>query len=133
MFDKTKIQEITKVSKAERWPFPKTFDALKNAEVDYYDVDLAAQQITYYGGGKSFSEPAPTGQPLQISNRFDKQAVQQVIQTHQKEKTSYQDFLKGIAQAGVKSYRVDMSKRTVAYRGSNPNEEHVEQVPQLKF
>jgi len=130
MFDKTKIQEIARVSKTERWPFPKTFDALKNAGVDYYDVDIATHQITYHGSGKSFSEPAPTGSPiLQVSERFDKQAVQQVIQKHQKEKTSYQDFLEGIAQAGVRSYRVDMSKRTVAYRGSSPKEEHVEQVP----
>lgn len=132
MFDKKKIQEISKTSKAERWPFPKTFNALKEVGVEYYDVEISTHQITYHGNKQSFVEPPPPGfQMLNVADVFDAILVKKAIDKHQKEKTSYLDFLKDITKAGVQSYRVDMFKRAVIYKGNNPGEEHIEKVPQL--
>ena len=108
MFSKSRIEEISKQSKAERWPFPKTFETMKEAGVDYYDVDVATHQITYHGDDTSFTEDVPGFLNLQVAEHFEKQAVSDAIRHHQKEKTSYNDFLQSIANAGVKFYRVDM-------------------------
>ena len=133
MLNKEKVLEISRVSKAERWPYPKTFEALKEAGVEYYDVDVATHRITYHGKGQSFDEGAPAGHPtLQVSHHFDKSGIESSIRHHQVAKTAYADFLREIAKAGVKFYRVDMAKRTVSYCGSSPGEEHVEKVPQGK-
>lgn len=131
VFDKKAIQEISKKSKAERWAFPKTFNALKEAGVEFYDVDVATHRITFHGAGQKLTEDSPAGfQILNVGHHFDANLVHKAIMKHQTEKTSYLDFLKDIANAGTVFYRVDMAKGAIIYKGKNPGEEHVEKVPQ---
>jgi uncharacterized protein YbcV (DUF1398 family) len=128
--DQRKIEEISKQSKAERWPFPRTFDALKEAGVEYYEVSTATHQITYHGGGMSFSEEAPSDfRSLPVAEKFSTIIIKQVIEKHSRGKTHYEEFLQGIAVAGVKFYRVDMLQRTVIYFGSHAGEEYAEKIP----
>src|SRR4051794_26219921 len=102
MFDQKRIAEISQKSKSERWDYPRTFNALKEAGVQYYETQVSDHQITYYGSGPNLIEPAPADfQTLQVSQKFDAEAVGGVIRKHQTERTSYGDFLKGIALAGV--------------------------------
>lgn len=132
MFDAKKIESIAIKAKTERWEYPKIFNALKEAGVEYYETKVANHEIIYYGSGKNLTEAVPENfQKLFIAEKFDLNAVKKALHTHQTEKTSYEEFLKGIALAGVNSYRVDMEKRTVSYLGKNPGEEYVEKVPQF--
>ena len=41
---------------------------------------------------------------------------------------TYMEFLEQLAEAGVQSYRVDMSERTITYMGAS-GEKYVEKVP----
>lgn len=120
-FDREKIEEILKLSRAEKWPFPRTFGALKEAGVEYYEVRITRPEIVYFGEGKSFSEVT--------KREFDVDAIKQALETHRRERSHYEDFLKNIALAGVTHYRVNMSKREVTYCGENPKEEYAEKIP----
>lgn len=130
MFNPSKIEEISKVSKAERWPFPKTLTALKDAGVDYYNVDLTTYEIVYHGDGKtmkqsgvlSFEHPPKKGS-------FDQNALVKALRKHQTEGTSYKDCMKEVIEAGILRYRVDIKERTCTYFGSSKGESYIEKVP----
>lgn len=130
MFNPSKIEEISKVSKAERWPFPKTLSALKDAGVEYYDVDLTTYEIIYHGDGKtmkqsgvlSFEQPPKKGS-------FDQNALVKAIIKHQTEKTAYKDCMKEVIEAGIVRYRVDITQRTCSYFGSSEGESYEEKFP----
>lgn len=128
--DKRRVEEIFTQSKREKWPYPKIFDALKDAGVDYYETDVATHVIVYHGGGEWVTEAPPAGFGQVSPNAsFDAAAVKLAIQRNQHKLTNYTTFVREIAAAGVNRYRVDMAARTVAYRGSRGNE-YVEKVPQ---
>ncbi|MBS0650996.1 MAG: DUF1398 family protein [Verrucomicrobia bacterium] len=130
MFNPSKIEEIAKVSKAERWPFPKTLTALKEAGVAYYDVDLMTYEIIYHGDGKSLKQSGVLSyQQPPKKGPFDKNALFKAITKHQTEKTSYSDCMKEVIEAGIVSYRVDIIERTCSYFGSSEGESYVEKFP----
>lgn len=122
------VQEIAERGKREQWPYPRIFDALKDAGVESYDVEVSHHRIVHHGGGAEWVEPSPEAVTLPIADRFDEDALKLALRRVQEKKTDYLQFLREIADAGVRSYRVDMRSRTVSYRGA-PGEEHVENVP----
>lgn len=126
-----KVEEISRVSKLEKWPYPRTFNSLKDAGVESYKTNVSNHELTYNGDGKSWVEKAPNAPTIDISKTFDATAVAMVIQKHTTEKTSYETFLKGIATAGVVCYVVDMNKNEISYQGANPGESYVEKIPQF--
>jgi len=129
MFDSKVIEEIATKSKVEKWPYPKIFNSLKDAGVEHYETKVANHEITYFGGGKSFQEPITSEVvTLAISDQFNENAVQEAIRSNQSKGSTYMEFLEGIAGAGVNSYQVDMSERTVTYMAAN-GEKYVEKVP----
>ena len=70
--NKKRVEEIFTKSKQEKWPYPKIFDALKDAGVEYYETEVATHGIIYHGLGDSISEPPPLGfTPLKVSADFD--------------------------------------------------------------
>lgn len=115
--DTRKIQKISKISKEEQWPYPKTFTALKEAGVESYEVEIAHHKTTYFGGGKTYVEETQTPKPLEVSPTFNSSGVEASLRIHQAGKTDFPQFLDGIAKNGVYKYIVDMSKRTVSYMG----------------
>lgn len=129
MIDKKKILEIAQQSKLEKWPYPKIFDALKAAGVESYEVDVAHQFIVYKGKNQEFSEKSEKTAILPISNTFDVKAVQAAIRNNQMKKTTYDEFLKGIGEAGVVKYLVVMENRCIYYQGAHQEDEHVETIP----
>jgi uncharacterized protein YbcV (DUF1398 family) len=130
-FKKTLVEEVATKSKQEKWPYPKIFNALKDAGVEYYETDVATHHLVYHGSGDSFTEaPPPNFTPISPAATFDAAAVRQAIQRNQSKQTDYSQFLQEIAAAGVVKYRVDMSARTVSYLGS-ASEQYVEKVPQF--
>jgi uncharacterized protein YbcV (DUF1398 family) len=128
-FNKKRVEEIFTRSKQEQWPYPQIFNALKVADVEYYETEVATHDIVYHGSGDSLTEPPPPGfTPLKPSEHFDAAAVKLAIQRNQSQQTDYLAFLLEIARAGVVRYRVDMGKRTVSYLGG-AGEAYVEKVP----
>jgi|SRR5262245_26118506 len=129
MLDRKKMEEIPVKAKRDQWPYPKIFEALKEAGVESYETKVSTHEITYYGGSDTWTEPVPPGfQPLAVSPTFDQDGVQAALRRTQKKETDYPQFLKEIAAAGVASYRVDMAARTVTYRGRG-GESYAEEVP----
>lgn len=127
MFDLQKILEITKISKAEKWPFPKTLNALKEAGVENYIVEPASGSITYYGYGKQHTDSEEESlKNLLPSGHFDVKALKEAIQAHQSKRTPYSEFMREIMKAGVVRYRVDVVNRTCTYLGNRSGEEYAE-------
>lgn len=123
------MQEVAERGKREQWPYPRIFDALKNAGVESYDVEVSNHRIVHHGGDVEWVEPPPPeAVTLPIEDRFDEDALKLALRRVQEKKTDYLQFLREIADAGIRSYHVDMNSRTVAYAG-RPGEEHVETVP----
>ena len=128
--NKKRVEEIFTKSKQEKWSYPKIFDALKDAGVEYYETEVATHDIVYHGSGYSISEPPPPGfTPLRVSANFDAAGVKLAIERN-KTKPDDMVFLQEIARAGVVPYRVDMSARAVSYLGST-SQAYVEPVPQF--
>jgi uncharacterized protein YbcV (DUF1398 family) len=129
-FDKKRVEDIFTKSKQEKWPYPKIFNELKEAGVEYYETDVAIHGIVYHEPGDSISEPPPPGfTSLKPSTEFDAVAVKAAIEKN-KIKPDYILFLHEIASAGVVRYRVDMGERTVSYVGP-AGQACVEKVPQF--
>ena len=128
--DKKRVEEIFTKSKQEKWPYPRIFDALKEAGVEYYETDVATHGIVYHGSGDSILEPPPPEFiPLKSSPNFDAREVKLAIDRN-KTKPDYLAFLAEIARAGVVRYRVDMGERTVSYLGG-AGQAYAERVPQF--
>lgn len=126
-----KLEQILENSKLNKWPYPKTFDALIDAGVTAYSVNFKDQfESIYYGNFGSFQEDTPSGySPLKIAKIFSAQGVKNSIIKHIQEKTSYMEFLADIALQGVSHYLVDMSKRIITYYNPDETEFHIENVP----
>ena len=65
---------------------------------------------------------------LTVSDQFNASAIQKAIRLYQSKDTTYMEFLEQLAEAGVQSYRVDMSERTITCMGAS-GEKYVEKVP----
>ena len=130
MFQPAQIKKILAEAAAQKWPYPKVFDALKAAGVEYYETVVPRHEITYHGAGGQLKEGAPDGfQPVQAADQFNQPGVRAAILRTQRRETDYPQFLREIAAAGVHTYRVDMKDRTVSYKGAR-GELYVETVPQ---
>lgn len=131
MFDRGRIEEIAEKSKAEKWPYPKIFNSLRDAGVEYYETSVSTHELVYHGSGESWTEPAPEGfVTLEIGPAFDGAGVREAILKNQRKETSYTEFLQGIGAAGCTHYRVDMNTREIAYMGHG--QQYVEKVPDFK-
>ena len=128
--DKKTIEEIVRVSKKERWPYPKIFQALKQEGIRSYEVKTASHQMIYYDGSDTFQEPIPPEfTTLTVAKSFCADSIKETLGLIQKREIDYEEFLKRIAQAGCSGYRVSMESNTITYFGQKPGEEYREIVP----
>ncbi len=127
----SQIKEILAQAAAEKWSYPKTFDALKAAGVESYDVKVAQHEIIYHSADGDLREGPPAGfKPTPANGTFNQDGVIAAIRRSQRKEITYPQFLQEIAAAGAHTYRVDMAERTVSYQGAQ-GEKYVEKVPQL--
>jgi uncharacterized protein YbcV (DUF1398 family) len=125
----SRVREIERRGAQEGWPYPRFFEALKEAGVLYYVRDVPRHVITYVGAAEQHQALPPVGfRDLKTADRFDAQALKKALARIHRRETTYPQFLAEIAAAGVLSYRVDMAKRTVTYMGGQ-GETFVERVP----
>ena len=129
MFDPENVLKIARISKAEGWPYPKTFQALVDAGVDSYVVEVATHQIIYHGNHQTAIEEKPKGfRELLVANDWNPQELKEALERNQVEK-NYEVFLQDAAMAGVASYRVNMKKREITYLGKFRGQEYTEKIP----
>jgi hypothetical protein len=57
--NRKRAREIFTMSKQQKWGYPKIFDALKAAGVEYYETDVARHGIVYHESGEAIPEPPP--------------------------------------------------------------------------
>lgn len=126
-------EEVTKTlgdAALESWPYPRVFQALKEAGVRYYETDVLRYRIEYVGDTGSYVESGPVDfGPLTVGHAFDEEAIQAAIRRAQEGEMDYPSFLNALAAAGVPRYRVDMTERTVTYYGVGNNLRYVQKVP----
>ena len=135
MLNKNRIEEIIGLStKSERkLSFPEIFKELKLAGVEYYDVVLKDDEVTYHGKDndtlvKKLNQELPTYKENQI---FDGKKVKEAIVHHTTHETNYSSFMMDILNAGVVKYQVCMIENTCTYFGKEEAQKHVENVPQI--
>ena|SRR5437016_9917993 len=124
---------IAKEAHEQKWPFPKTFEALKNAGVLSYQVEIEnCDRIYTTSTGKVF-EAKPEGfQTLKIADTFSKQGITDSLQRVREKKTDYIGFLRDIAANGVHHYTVNMNDRSVTYFDKTESQSYKEYVPEWK-
>ncbi|WP_150272801.1 DUF1398 family protein [Paenibacillus tepidiphilus] len=124
------VKRISEVSKRERWPYPRTFQALLGAGVTSYRTSIADNGTIFSGEGGEYEEPNDETAPsLEVAENYEADAVKRGLAHHQQHRTPFADFLKDMAAAGVQYYEVDMLKRTIDYTSGRPGESVVETVP----
>lgn len=127
------LKKVLQESKENKWPYPKTFDAIKKAGVSSYTVHFAGHySSTYTGSFGTYEEKGLDGyKPLTASKSFSKTGLSQAVINHAVKKSHYLDFLKDAAASGSTHYVVDMEKRTVTYYNVDESASYQELVPQM--
>ena len=127
------IAQILTKAKAHKWPYPKTFQALKNIGVESYVVSLLEGiDAIYQGSFGVWIEPIASDYPYQIfkvEEVFYPDEVQIAIKKHAQNKSSYLEFLVDLSTSGVASYAVDMQDATVTYFNIDKTQSYQEIVP----
>ncbi|MFD0674692.1 DUF1398 family protein [Cohnella sp. GCM10027633] len=124
------VERISRVSKSEKWPYPRTFQELLGAGVVSYRTSLVDGSTLFRGTGAQYEEPHdPSYAALQVAERFQADAVKRGLEHHQQHRTPFSAFLRDMADAGVRFYEVNMSERTIDYTSGRPGESYVEAVP----
>ncbi len=126
----TNLETIIMHAKKTKQPYPITFQQLKEAGVEMYEIYLETYENAYRGTFGTWSENPPEGySPLAIADRFSRDEVIVSLRRHQAGQTTFIEWLYEMAQAGVSHYRVFMDKRTVAYYDASESNIHEEFVP----
>lgn len=129
-----KITDILKHAKETKQPYPKTFEALKEAGVISYEVRFKERYDGKYTCTfGQYQEPQlPNFTPVKVAPNFSKEEVARVIKRHIEEKTDFAtELLHELGAAGVSHYKVDMKDRTVIYYDENERNSLKEAIPLL--
>lgn len=132
MIQSTVIEALVIQSKKEEWPYPKLFQALKEAGVILYTVKIADFDSVYHGSFGIWNEPVPEGfRKVAISTQFNKLSLVDALNRRMKKEITFVEFLNEVAAAGVDHYVVTMADRTVIYYGINADDFYTQHVPQM--
>jgi hypothetical protein len=126
------IADTLKQAKENRWPYPKTFQLLKEAGVTSYRVKWGEKyEGVYQGTFGEWKEPPPRGfKPIKRGKTaFSAQGVKNALNRHQRGETDFVTLLDELAEAGVSHYVVDMDKRMITYYDAQEKEYCQERVP----
>lgn len=108
--------------------FPSFLNDLVDRGITSYRVDLSLRSIVYYGRDsknieKERQRESLPGKAIATRGSFNKKLLKNAWIEN-----DYDKFLAQIAQAGVRSYRVDTSARTITYFGDGAS--YTETVPE---
>ena len=122
-----KILEITTKSVQEKWAFPKTFKELKNTGLTTYVIEVPTFKMTYNWNGGSFVKNNPM--TFNVTGQFTPEKIKQAIDVHNRDKTTFLDFMNDIATKGCTHYVVEFDNNQVVYYNADESLKHVEKVP----
>lgn len=127
------IKEILIDSIENKWPFPKTFQMLKDAGLQRCTIYFSDSYKSIYEGsfGTFKGESLQGYTPLETAQEFSAEDFKNALMYHIKNNTHYLEFLKDAARCGVSHYRVDMNARTVTYYNPDESQSHIEVVPTI--
>jgi len=109
--------------------FPYLAEALRQAGVTRNLWSLpACQSIFLTDDGPVVTQGAPLVSGIADVPPFDREALIKALRTDQAGESTFPQFLAASWQAGVVSYDVDFTARTIAYYGCN-GEQYVENYP----
>ncbi len=129
---KNKVIDMMTKAKNEDWPFPKTFNALQELGVLTYRVswENGYQSLMTMVTGECINEDNPEWftQP-EIHTIYSEAEAKKALKMHQLGETNFLQWMHDMAHAGVTSYLVTMSDRTVMYYSHDKTASFVEMVP----
>jgi uncharacterized protein YbcV (DUF1398 family) len=97
--------------------FSEFLEELSEIGIIQYDIDVATGEATYNGlQSKLKTDPQVN---FAISNQFDKDSAVQSIKNIT---LPFLDFLRELANAGIKTYQVNISEKKAIYLGENGEE-----------
>ncbi len=123
-----KIEDIETQAEKEGWPYPKLFEALKDAGVISYDVFVASHTRSYHSKSTDWQVIEPLEVSLIVAQSFNEESIKKALARRRDRQANYGEFLKELGQAGVKEYSIDMHNRTATYKG-DAGQEYVERIP----
>jgi len=100
--------------------FSKFLEELSQRSINEYEIEVATGQATYKGVNSEFITDSQVS--LVISDKFNRNKVLEAISNIS---LPFLDLLKEIAEAGVITYRVDISEKKITYIGTS--EEKIEE------
>ena len=127
------LAQLVADGKDNKLPYPVFMSRLQQAGVQRYTVRLSDNRSVYHtADGAEYEEEqtAAESQPAQVSARWDEQAVHAAIERRGPLKqTSFDEFRREMAAAGVSEYEAMVDSRQVVYRGQQPAHSFTQQVP----
>ncbi len=111
--------------------FPYLAEALRQAGVQYNHWHLpACTSIYILDKGTVVNQGSPLIDGMTQLAPFDQESLINALRTDQAGKSTFAEFLRAAWNAGVTSYTVDFTKRTVSYYGIN-GECYTEEYPKI--
>ena len=126
------IRKLAGATLSGELPFPEIVGELIADGVEYYLVDYAALQFSFYGGEASVILAPLTFEGLPaIAKDFDAPALRAAIIDSQQNGQAFRQFSHRAIAAGVQSYFAFLRGQRVMYLGRQ-GEQHVEWFPGAK-
>ncbi|MBT2701622.1 DUF1398 family protein [Bacillus sp. ISL-40] len=113
----SEFQEIIRRRSNGEISFPQFLDELSQRGINEYEIEVATGQATYKGVHSEFKTDSQVS--LDISDKFNRNMVLEAIANIS---LPFLDFLKGIAEAGIATYRVYIPEKKVIYIGIGEEE-----------
>ena len=110
--------------------YPAMLDRMAKAGITRYEADLSLGSVAYYGKGSGNQDEKREQQRLPVALLEIARDFDHSLLTLAWTENDYATFLYEIARAGVRSYRVDVSARTITYFGGGNS--YTEVIPRAK-
>ena len=124
--------EAARATQTGSLPFPEIVGKLMDTGVEYYQVDYAAQQFSFYSAvGSVVTAPLLFEDLPAISDDFDAAALRAAVLDSQQNGQKFRQFSQRAMQAGVQGYFAFLRGKRVVYMGRQ-GDQHTEWFPGAK-
>jgi uncharacterized protein YbcV (DUF1398 family) len=123
------VLEAARATQTGSLPFPEIVGKLMATGVEYYHVDYAARQFSFYSAaGSVVTAPLLFEDLPAIAADFDAAALKAAIVDSQQNGQKFRQFSQRAMQAGVQSYVAYLRGKRVVYAGRQ-GDQHTEWFP----
>ena len=126
------VLEAARATQTGSLPFPEIVGKLMATGVEYYHVDYAARQFSFYSAaGSVVTAPLLFEDLPAIAENFDAQALRAAVLDSQQNGQKFRHFSQRAMQAGVQGYFAFLRGKRVVYAGRQ-GDQHTEWFPGAK-